>query len=108
GFQVHDILVKPVPPEQLLASLESAGIRADGSRPVLVVDDDPAALKLAEVALAEAGSRARCCHRGGVGLEAARDEAPALVVLDLAMPEMGGLEFLARFRNTTAGRSTPV
>jgi CheY-like chemotaxis protein len=108
GFHVHDILVKPVAREDLLASLGSVGALADGTRQILVVDDDPAALKLAEVALTEAGYRARCCSSGETGLEAVREEAPVAVVLDLLMPEMDGLEFLRRFREDPGTRRTPV
>jgi DNA-binding response OmpR family regulator len=41
-------------------------------------------------------------------LVAAAEEPPALVVLDLLMPEMDGFEFLRHFRSTATGRRTPV
>lgn len=45
---------------------------------------------------------------GAAGLTAAAAAAPAAVVLDLLMPTMDGLEFLARYRATPAGRGVPV
>lgn len=108
GFHVHDILVKPAQGAALLASLRRAAVEPDGRRPVLVVDDDPKELKLADVALREMGYRATCVADGAAALEAAAHEPPAAVVLDLLMPGMDGFEFLARYRRTPAGRRTPV
>jgi CheY-like chemotaxis protein len=108
GFTIHDFLVKPVPVDELLASLRRAGVPPDGTRPVLVVDDDPSALKLMEVQLHQLGYRPVCRPDGAAGLEAAEQEQPAVVVLDLMMPGIDGFEFLERFRRTLAGRHTPV
>jgi PAS domain S-box-containing protein len=107
GCQVHDILQKPVRRDDLLAALASAAVPPDG-RSVLVVDDDTAALKLAEMILRQAGYRPVCSTNGALALEAAAKEPPAAVVLDLMMPEMDGFEFLRRFRATDQGRRTPV
>ena len=108
GFQVHDILQKPFRGEDLLSSLQRASVSPGGSRPILVVDDNPAALKLVERTLAEMGYRTVGCAGGKAGLKAASEESPAAVVLDLVMPDMDGVEFLRRFRATSAGRRTPV
>jgi PAS domain S-box-containing protein len=108
GFHVHDILLKPVQGEDLLASLRGAGIAPHGARPILVIDDDSVALKFAERTLHELGYRAICRLGGAAGLAAAATESPAAVILDLLMPEMDGLAFLHAFRRTVAGRTTPV
>ena len=107
GCQVHDILQKPVRRDDLLAALASAAVPPDG-RSVLVVDDDTAALKLAETILRQSGYRPVCRSSAAVALEVAAKEPPAAVVLDLMMPEMDGFEFLRRFRATDQGRRTPV
>jgi signal transduction histidine kinase/DNA-binding response OmpR family regulator len=108
GFQVHDVLHKPFRGEDLLSSLERAAVSPGVARPILVVDDDPAALKLVERTLAEMGYRAVVCSGGKDGLKAASEEPPAAVVLDLIMPDMDGVEFLRWFRAMPAGRRTPV
>ncbi len=108
GFQVHDILVKPVQPIDLLASLRRAEVGPDGSRPILVVDDDPKALKLVAKTLQQLGYRAICRADAEGALEAAAQERPAAVVLDLVMPNVDGFEFLKRFRRTRGGRHVPV
>ncbi|HKE16004.1 MAG TPA: PAS domain S-box protein [Kofleriaceae bacterium] len=107
GFRLHDYLVKPVREGDLLAALHRACPRPD-SRPVLVVDDDPSALRLAEVSLRELGYRPVCRSSGAEALRAAHDEPPAVVVLDLLMPGMDGFEFVARLRDTPQGRDVPV
>jgi protein-histidine pros-kinase len=107
GCQVHDILQKPVQRDHLLASLARASVPPDG-RSVLVVDDDPAARKLADRILRQSGYRPVCRASGASALEAAVRQPPAAVVLDLMMPEMDGFEFLRRFRATDRGRRTPV
>ena len=75
---------------------------------VLVVDDDQAALKLANEILRQLGYRAVCRQSAASALKAVAKERPAAVVLDLVMPEMNGFEFLKCFRRTHRGRQTPV
>jgi signal transduction histidine kinase/DNA-binding response OmpR family regulator len=108
GFHVVDILAKPVHADHLLADLLRAGVAADGSRTLLVVDDDPRALKVAERCLAEGGYRAVCRSEGEGAFEALEKEAPAAIVLDLMMPGMNGFEFLDRLRRHPRGRDLPV
>ena len=108
AFPIWDYLVKPVQPAELLASLERAGIEPGESERVLIVDDDPKALKLAEAALKQVGYRALCVGHANSGLKAAENEQFAAVVLDLLMPEVDGFEFLERFRRTALGSRTPV
>jgi CheY-like chemotaxis protein len=108
GFQVHDILAKPLNAPALLTSLLRARAHPDGGRPILIVDDDPTSLKIAEKMLEDLGYRAVCRGDVEAGLEAAAAEPPCAVVLDLLMPGMNGFEFLRRFRATVDGRRTPV
>ncbi|HEY7163014.1 MAG TPA: response regulator [Candidatus Binatia bacterium] len=108
GFQVSEILAKPISHYQILQALKSHGIDPGTARPVLVVDDDPQALKLAAEVLRQLGYRPICRTEAADALETATREAPAVVVLDLLMPEMNGFEFLRRFRQTSSGHDTPV
>jgi PAS domain S-box-containing protein len=108
GFHVHDILIKPVQAEDLLGSLARAEVAPNEARPILVVDDDPKARKLAERALKDSGYHPLCVAGAEAGLEAAAQTPPAAVVLDLLMPGMDGFGFLKRFRATAVGRRTPV
>jgi signal transduction histidine kinase/DNA-binding response OmpR family regulator len=108
GFQVNDILSKPVSQSEIIKALERCGVTPSTPRPVLVVDDDRSALKLADKTLRHLGYRTVCRKNGISALKAASKEHPAAVVLDLVMPSMNGFEFLRRFRRTRRGRYTPV
>jgi PAS domain S-box-containing protein len=108
GFQVNDILTKPVSEDELIASLDKASVVRDAKRPILVVDDDPKSLKLAETMLKRSGYRAVCWRDAEAGLKAALQEPPGAVVLDLMMPGMSGFEFLHRLRRRASGHKVPV
>ena len=67
-------------------------------RSVVVVEDDRDIAELVRGALDEAGWTVRVVRDGVVGLEAGLDEATDLVVLDLMLPGMDGLEVARRLR----------
>jgi CheY-like chemotaxis protein len=108
GYQVIDILAKPVSEGEIVKALERCGIMPDKRRPVLVIDDDAVALKVADQVLRQLGFRPVCRQDAASALKAALTERPAAVVLDLMMPKMNGFEFLKRFRKSRSGRRTPV
>jgi DNA-binding response OmpR family regulator len=57
---------------------------------ILVVDDDPGVLDLVSVALRLEGFRVTAAAEGNCALRLARDEQPALVILDVMMPGADG------------------
>ena len=79
-----------------------------GNRTVLVVDDDPKALRLADAALRELGYQALCRANAEDALLAAEADPPALVIVDLLMPGVDGFEFVSRFRATPACHHVPI
>ncbi len=108
GFQVVDILAKPVSEGEVVKALERCGVAPNSRRIVLVIDDDLSALKVADRMLRQLGFRPVCRQDAASALKAVSIERPAVVVLDLMMPEMNGFDFLKRFRKTRSGRRTPV
>jgi CheY-like chemotaxis protein len=108
AFAVHDVLKKPLEPSSLLHALERAGVRPDRQGGILVVDDDPGALRLMDATLAQLGFSTITRSTGAAALEAAENLHPAAVVLDLVMDGMDGVEFLDRFRRLPAHARTPV
>ena len=68
------------------------------ARTILVVDDDPHIRQLLVFALAKAGLDVIEAEDGEAGLALAQSHAPALVVLDINMPRMDGLEVCRRLR----------
>lgn len=75
---------------------------------ILVVDDEPDIIALVAYHLARAGYRVSTASTGLDALEAARGEQPALVVLDLMLPELSGFEVLERMRADRALSEIPV
>ena len=109
SFALQDYLPKPVSTSELLASLRRAGVIGTGiGKKILVVDDDPAALKLAEAALVSSGYEASCHVTAASALSEAAQTRFDAVVADLLMPEMDGFEFLDRLRSLESNHDTPV
>jgi len=75
---------------------------------ILVVDDDPALLSTLQTILSGEGFGVEAAYDGAEGLARARDQTPALVLLDLHMPIMDGYAFLNAFRALPACASVPV
>lgn len=65
---------------------------------ILVVDDDPRIRDLLTIALERGGYQVVTAADGQAALRNARREAPALIVLDVGLPELDGLEVCRRIR----------
>ena len=65
---------------------------------ILVVDDDPHIRQLLSFALAKAGMTPVEAEDGEAALEAVAERPPSLVILDINMPRMDGLEVCRRLR----------
>ena len=62
------------------------------STTVLMIDDDPALLRLTELSLTKEGYRFVHAEHGLDGLRVFERERPALVLLDISMPRLDGWE----------------
>ena len=65
---------------------------------VLVVDDEASTLKLVEYVLTKAGYEVGCARDGQEGLDAVETCLPHLIVADVLMPRLDGLEMCRRIR----------
>jgi len=109
GFSLgaSDYLVKPIKPEQLTTVLHRwRGECRHGD--VLLVEDDPMTREMMRRILERTGWFVREAENGRVALEQVAQQTPELILLDLVMPEMDGLEFLRHLRSQEAGRTIPV
>lgn len=91
----------------------ASGEDATGSVPaqkatVLIVDDDPDYLAILRGLLEKRGFRVQAAHSGHQALEQLALESPDVVLLDVVMPDMSGLEVLQRIRETPSMANLPV
>ena len=75
---------------------------------ILVVDDEPEAVELVEFNLKQAGFDVATAADGDEALKKAKANLPALMVLDLMLPEVDGLEVCKLMRRDAATAKIPI
>jgi CheY-like chemotaxis protein len=82
----------------MAATIDRGARRTDRPARVLVVDDHPATRQLTELVLRDAGYDVRQAEDGAAALEIVRDWRPALVVTDIFMDRMDGVDLILAIR----------
>jgi CheY-like chemotaxis protein len=100
-----DYLPKPVDRERLATLLRKYRCHPG---PVLVVEDDPATREMMRRTLEQDGWHVDEAENGRVALRRMETSAPALILLDLMMPEMDGFELVAELRKNDSWRAIPI
>ena len=77
-------------------------------RKILVVDDEAVLAETIAYNLEQAGYQVTTASDGASALEAARSETPDLVILDIMLPEMDGLEVCRQLRRESNTSTTPI
>jgi DNA-binding response OmpR family regulator len=75
---------------------------------ILAVDDEIEVADLLSRILTELGHQVRVAHSGSEALQEIEAAPPDLVILDIVMPEMGGVEVCRRIRADSALASLPI
>ncbi len=75
---------------------------------ILAVDDDSQLLDIVKANLEKAGYEVTTASNGREALEAVQAKQPDLIVMDVTMPEMGGIEALKILKADDATNSIPV
>ena len=70
------------------------------SMTVLTVDDSRTMREMLRLALADAGFRVVQAEDGEAGLAVAKEQSPELILCDVRMPKLGGIEFVEAYRAT--------
>jgi DNA-binding response OmpR family regulator len=84
--------------EDLMPKPQPSAAPATSAPPILVVDDDRKIVALVRTYLEREGYRVVAAYDGQEALQRARADDPALIVLDLMLPEIDGLEVMRILR----------
>ena len=75
---------------------------------VLIVEDNPANMTLATFLLQSVGHTVLAATNAEAGLTLARDEQPSLILMDIQLPGMDGLEATVLLKGDDVTRAIPV
>ena len=103
-----EYLVKPVHHEELLRAVTRCVAPPAGGRTVVAIDDDPVELDLVEAVLGPQGWSVIRALGGEEGVRVVARERPAVVLLDLLMPDVDGFEVVERLRADPRVADVPI
>jgi PAS domain S-box-containing protein len=106
-FQVR-YPVQVVPPPESATTERRPTPAAAGGPPLLIIEDDPLGRRSLAVFLAQTGHAVAAVASGPEALRWLGDERAALIVLDLHLPGMAGLDVLRQLRALPSGRDVPI
>jgi two-component system, cell cycle response regulator DivK len=75
---------------------------------ILIIEDNPANMKLATLLLENAGHAALCADDAETGLTLARSDLPDLILMDVQLPGMDGLAATALLKKDPATAAIPI
>src|SRR5881296_3327541 len=78
------------------------------ARKILVIDDESVLVETIAYNLEQAGYQVITAADGASALEAAQRESPDLIILDIMLPEMDGLEVCRELRRESNTATTPI
>jgi len=78
------------------------------SAKILVVDDQPVNVQILRKRLKRENLSVLAAHSGEAAIAAVREHRPDLILLDVVMPELDGIEVCRRLQSFEEGRSTPI
>jgi CheY-like chemotaxis protein len=84
------------------------GVSMDTKKTIMVVDDNPDIITIVKTILEGRGYTVFSASSGPELLSILPNHKPDLIILDIMMPEMDGLEVLTRLKAKTETATTPV
>ncbi len=78
------------------------------SQKILVIEDEADVVDMLTLNLRAAGFQVLTAEEGAAGVAKARNESPALIILDLMLPKLSGLEVCKVLKSDAATRNIPI
>ena len=75
---------------------------------ILVIDDEPNICRLLEFNLGKAGFNVSIANNGKEGIEIAKKKKPDVILLDIMMPEMNGVEVCSILKTARETKHIPI
>src|SRR5207237_9777440 len=83
-------------------------MEATPGKRILIIEDEPDVVDLLTLNLRKAGYTLATATDGAAGLDKARTERPAFIILDLMLPKMPGLEICKILKSDPGTRQIPI
>lgn len=90
------------------ADAQTAQAPDAGLKTVLIIDDDPGYTSIVKTVLEKEGFRVMTAVTGRDGLARAETDSPDLVILDIMIPDLDGMEVCRALKGNSATSSIPV
>lgn len=75
---------------------------------ILIIDDEESVLKMYKIAFDQTGFESVLASNGPDGIEIAKTQNPKLILLDILMPEVNGLDVLKELKQDEKTKNIPV
>jgi CheY-like chemotaxis protein len=105
--QVQPSAKQPTEPVQSQASVPQAQEK-QGAAMVLLIEDDPLLTKMYKAKFTTEGFNVLVAQDGEEGLKMALENSPDMILLDIMMPKLSGLDLLGKLREDPKGKDIPV
>lgn len=87
---------------------EESKSKAPGKPLILLIEDDPLIDKMYKAKFSSEGFKFEVAQDGIEGLELALNKIPDIIILDIMMPRLSGIDFLKKLRQKPKGKKIPV